>query len=126
MGRTSKYSKVKTTAVKEQTLDPVWNERVCFGSVTAPRPPPSPRASDTHYSFRSVLRNLDSQENVPGIENLAGPGGWCDLDMLMFANPRAKLSSAKAATHLALWAAPCRSHARRTVGISVTRPPLSG
>ena len=61
-------------------------------------------SNDIGYSFRSVLGNLDSQENVPGIENLAGPGGWSDLDMLMFANPKAKLSSVEAATHLALWA----------------------
>ena len=35
-------------------------------------------SNDISYSFRAVLGNMDSQENVPGIETLAGPGGWSD------------------------------------------------
>ena len=59
---------------------------------------------DVSYSWQSIMLNLDIQENVPDVEELAGPGGFSDLDMLMFGHPRAQLTSAQAASHLALWA----------------------
>ena len=44
------------------------------------------------------------RRGVPGIEQLAGPGGFNDLDMLMVFNPKAHLSPVEDASHLALWA----------------------
>jgi alpha-galactosidase len=60
---------------------------------------------DMGFGWHGVMGNVDAQENVPGIEQLAGPGGFNDLDMLIFGNALAGLSAAdKEATHLALWA----------------------
>ena len=61
-------------------------------------------SADIGYSWSSILANLDAQENVPGVEQLAGPGGFADLDMLMFGNPKAGLTPTQEASHLALWA----------------------
>jgi hypothetical protein len=35
--------------------------------------------NDISYSWRAVVQNLDTQEGVPGIEKLAGPGAFNDL-----------------------------------------------
>ena len=34
--------------------------------------------NDISYSWQAVVQNLDTQENVPGIEQLAGPGAFND------------------------------------------------
>lgn len=61
-------------------------------------------SQDILYAWSKIMVNLDAQENVPGIEQLAGPGGFNDLDMLMAFNPKANLSAIEDASHLALWA----------------------
>lgn len=61
-------------------------------------------SNDIDYSFASILSNLDSQENIPRVHELAGRGSWNDPDMLMFGNAKAKLTSVEAASHLGLWA----------------------
>jgi hypothetical protein len=35
--------------------------------------------NDISYSWQAVVQNLDTQEGVPGIELLAGPGAFNDL-----------------------------------------------
>ena len=60
--------------------------------------------NDISYSWKAVVQNLDTQENVPRIHELAGPSAFNDPDMLMFGHPKAELSAAEAASHLALWA----------------------
>jgi hypothetical protein len=61
-------------------------------------------SADVGYSWRSLMQNLDAQSSVPDAEALAGPGGFSDLDMLMFGHPRAALTEPEQASHLGLWA----------------------
>jgi hypothetical protein len=61
-------------------------------------------SQDIVYAWSKIMVNLDAQENVPGIEQLAGPGGFNDLDMLMTFNAQANLTAVEDASHLALWA----------------------
>jgi hypothetical protein len=63
------------------------------------------RASqDIGFAWSNIIANLDAQQRVPNVEQLAGPGGYSDLDMLMFGNRKANLTSAESESHLGIWA----------------------
>ena len=63
---------------------------------------------DIHYSYSSMLANVDNQEKVPGIDSFAGPGFFNDLDMLMIGtvmNGRETLTYGQAVMQQSIWAA---------------------